>query len=109
MNFYVELFTTDWSTCPLVKTLFASDTVFTHLGFHGSFDISKQTVSISLNWIIISNKDFNNTRDTGVISGQGGQQEWKGTEDLIHQIFIILFPNHVLLIFLGTGFVLIRE
>ena len=38
-----------------------------------------------------------------------GPQEQKGTEDHIQQIFIVLFPNHVLLIFLGTGFVLIRE
>ena len=41
--------------------------------------------------------------------GKGGQQERKGTEDHIQQIFIILFPNHVLLILLGTAFVLIRE
>ena len=49
------------------------------------------------------------TRDAGTIAGQGGQQEQKGTEDHIQQIFIILFPNHVLLMLLGTGFVLIRE
>ena len=49
------------------------------------------------------------TRDAEAIAGQGGQQERKGTEDHIHQIFIILFPNHILLIFLGTGFVLTRE
>ena len=47
--------------------------------------------------------------DAGAIAGQGGQQERKGTEDHIQQIFIILFPNHALLIFLGSGFVLIRE
>ena len=40
---------------------------------------------------------------------QGGQQEGKGTEDYIQQIFIILFPKHELLILLSTGFVLIRE
>ena len=50
-----------------------------------------------------------NLRDAEAIAGQGGQQEWKGTEDHIQQIFIILFPNHVLLILLCTGFVLIRE
>ena len=48
-------------------------------------------------------------RDAGAIAGQGGQQKRKGTEDHIQQIFIILFPSHVLLIFLGTDFVLIRE
>ena len=48
-------------------------------------------------------------RDAVAIAGQGGQQERKGTEDHIQQIFIILFPNHVLLILLCTGFVLIRE
>ena len=48
-------------------------------------------------------------RDTRRIAGQGGQLERKGTEDHIQQIFIILFPNHVLLILLRTGFVLIRE
>ena len=49
------------------------------------------------------------TRDAGAIAGKGGQQERKGTEDHIQQIFIILLSNHVLLLFLGTGFVLIRE
>ena len=39
----------------------------------------------------------------------GGQQERKCTEDHIQQIFIILFLNHVLFIFLSTGFALIRE
>ena len=48
-------------------------------------------------------------RDARAIAGQGGQQERKGTEDHIQQIFIILYLNHVLLILLGTGFVLIRE
>ena len=43
------------------------------------------------------------------IAGQGGPTGTKGAEDHIQQIFIILFPNHVLLILLGTGFVLIRE
>ena len=47
--------------------------------------------------------------DAGAIARQGGQQEPKGTEDHIKQIFIIPFPNHVLLILLGTGFALIRE
>ena len=37
------------------------------------------------------------------------QQERKGTEHHIQQIFIILFPNHVLLILLGTDFVLLKE
>ena len=46
--------------------------------------------------------------DAGAIAGQGGQQKRKDTEDHIQQIFIILFPNHVLLLFLGPGFVLIR-
>ena len=49
------------------------------------------------------------TRDAGAIVGQGGQQERKGTEGYIQQIFIILFPKHELFILLGTGFVLIRE
>ena len=48
-------------------------------------------------------------RDAGAIAGKGGQQEQKGTADHIQQIFIIFFPYHVLLILLGTGFVLIRE
>ena len=43
-------------------------------------------------------------RDAGALARQGGQQERKGTEDHIQQIFIILFPNYVLLVFLGTGF-----
>ena len=47
--------------------------------------------------------------DAGAIAGRGGQQEQKGTEEHIQQIFIILSPNHVLLILLGTGVVLIRE
>ena len=48
-------------------------------------------------------------RDTGAIAGQGGQQERKGTENHIQQIFIVLFPKHELLILLSTVFVLIRE
>ena len=48
-------------------------------------------------------------RDAGAKAGQGGQKERKGTEDHIQQIFIILFPNHVLLILLGTDFPLIRK
>ena len=42
-------------------------------------------------------------RDAGAIAGRGGQQKRKGAEDHIQQIFIILFPNHVLIILLGTG------
>ena len=51
------------------------------------------------------------TRVSGraAIARQGGQQERKGTEDHIQQIFTILLPNHVLLTLLGAGFVLIRE
>ena len=49
------------------------------------------------------------TRDAVAIAGQGGQQERKGTENHIQQIFIILFSNRISLILLGTGFVLIRE
>ena len=60
-------------------------------------------------WKVIIGKATNLNRDAGAIAGQGGQQEQKGTADHIQQIFIILFPNHVLLILLGTGFVLIRE
>ena len=44
--------------------------------------------------------------NAGAIARQGGQQERKGTEDHIQQI---PFPNHVLHILLGTGFLLIRE
>ena len=52
---------------------------------------------------------INDFRDAGAIAGQGGQQERKGNEDHIQQIFVILFPKHALLILLSTGFVLIRE
>ena len=48
-------------------------------------------------------------RDARPIAGQGGLQEQKGTEDHIQQICIIVFSNHVLLILLGTDFVLKRE
>ena len=49
------------------------------------------------------------SRDAGAIAGQGGSTRTKGTGDYIQQIFIILFPNHVLLILLGIDFVLIRR
>ena len=59
-----------------------------------------------INELSVKGKQF---RDARAIAGQGGQQGRKGTEDHIQQIIIILFPNHVLLILLGTGFVLIKE
>ena len=43
------------------------------------------------------------------MAGQLGQQERKGIEDHIQQIFIILFPNHILLILLGTEIHLSQE
>ena len=49
-------------------------------------------------------------RDAGAIAVQGGPTgNEKTLEGHIQEIFIVLFPNHVLLILLGTDFVLIRE